>query len=143
MEESNLRNVAPETNALATMGSCYQSLFGPKTVSPRCHRFVFFFWGRKVRKRLGKAKSEIRPRSIPKSDWGLVRAWRVQCLVRACCGPGAGLARAWQSWVGHRIVASILLWAQDCFTQSCRHSRIAGLEPFLPKHSLVMEPALL
>ena len=76
-----------------------------------------------MRKRLEKAQSEIRPRSIPKSDWGLVRAWCAQCLVRACCGPGAGLVRAWQSWVGHRIVASIL-WAQDCFTNPVA-SRIA------------------
>ena len=55
-----------------TMGSRYQSLFGPKTVSPLRHRSL---WGRKVRSWLGKAKSEIRPRSIPKSDWGLARAW--------------------------------------------------------------------
>ena len=73
-------------------------------MSPLCHHSL---WGRKARKRLGKAKSEIRPRSIPKSDWGLVRAW---------CGPGAGLA--------------ILGWAQDCPSQSCCgqsccHSRIA------------------
>ena len=41
------------------MGSRYLSktaLFGPKTVSPRCHRFVTaLFWGRKVRN--GKASS--------------------------------------------------------------------------------------
>ena len=69
-------------------------------------RFVTaLFWGRKVRKRLGKAKSEIRPRSIPKSDWGLVRAW--------------------QSCVGHRIAASILRWQQDCPSHSCATHRIA------------------
>ena len=42
-----------------TMGSRYLSktaLFAPKTVSPRCHRFVTaLFWGRKVRN--GKASS--------------------------------------------------------------------------------------
>ena len=64
------------------MGSHYQSqtaLFGPKTVSPRCHRLVTALFGAEKCEKLGKAKLEIRPRSIPKSDWGLVRAW---------CGPG-------------------------------------------------------
>ena len=42
-------------------------------MSPLRHRSLS---GRKVRKRLGKAKSEIRPRSRPKSDWGLVRVLR-------------------------------------------------------------------
>ena len=105
-------------------------------MSPLRHRSL---WGRKVRKRLGKAKSEIRPRSRPNSDWGLARAWRgpgagvarAWCgpsagLVRAWCGPGAGLARA---WCGPGAGLAILLWAQDCFTQSCCGRRIASLNP--------------
>ena len=71
------------------------------------------------------------------------------------CGPGAGLVRAWQSWVGHRIAASILRG----MPQSCAGNRIASA---IPSHtqdcpgalpaalawsrsclSLVMEPALL
>ena len=49
------------------MGSRYLSktaLFAPKTVSPRCHRFVTaLFWGRKVRKSLEKRsrKSDLAP----------------------------------------------------------------------------------
>ena len=50
-------------------------------------------------------------------------------LVRAWCGPGAGLARAWRGpgnpGLGAGSPQSILLRAQDCLTQSCRHSRIA------------------
>ena len=61
-------------------------------MSPLRHRSL---WGRKVRKRLGKAKSEIRP-PRPKLDWGLVWAWcGPGAGLRAWCGPGAGLVRAW------------------------------------------------
>ena len=56
--ETSLRRATQRLNHL-TMGSRYLSktaLFGPKTVSPRCHRFVTaLFWGRKVRN--GKTSS--------------------------------------------------------------------------------------
>ena len=61
-----------------------------------CHRLYrlspFFFWGRKVRKRLGKAKSEsvLGPgRSRIGPGAGLVRPGA------GLVGPGAGLVRAW------------------------------------------------
>ena len=73
-------------------------------------------------------KSDLAPHRSRIGAWcgpgaGLVRAW---------CGPGAGLVRAWcgpgagaNPGLGAGLPQSILLWAQDCFTQSCRHSRIA------------------
>ena len=100
------------------IGSCYR----PKTAlfvtasSP----------GRKVRKRLGKARPALRLRSE--------RAW---------CGPGnpgLGTGLQLQSCCGHRIASAIP--APHTGLPRCTTSS-SGLEPFLPEHSLVMEPALL
>ena len=109
-EESNLRNVATERPKPSPMGSRYLSktaLFGPKTVindvtasSP--------LGPKSAQKGLdGKARplfTEVGnpPRSIPKSDWGLVRAW---------CGSG-----------NPALGTGLLL-------QSCRQPRIALLNP--------------
>ena len=60
-----------------------------------------------------------------KSDLDRHRSRISNCLVRPWCGPGAGLVRAWQSCVGHRIAASILRWQQHCFSHSCATHRIA------------------
>ena len=58
----------PEKRRIPARRACHR-------LSSLCHRSL---WGRKVRKRLGKAKPAPRLR--------LVRPW---------CGPGAGLVRAW------------------------------------------------
>ena len=105
------------------MGSRYLSktaLFGPKTVSLRCHRFVTALFG--PEKCLEK-QLRLGPGAQPGAAWcrpgaALVRAWcrPGAALVRAWCGPGAalrgpgcgpgcgpgaGLVRAWlRAWRG-------------------------------------------
>ena len=91
-EESNLRNVAPETDALAM--SPWALVTSPKrrfSAQKRSHRNVTasspLSWGPK------SALCGFGPRAKilgPGVGAGLVRAWRA-----AWRGPGAGLPRAW------------------------------------------------
>ena len=92
-EESNVRNVAPETNALAMSPWALSSQNGAF-----CHRFV----------RAKLFSTEVGNPTSLHTEVGL--------------GPWS---RAWQSWVGHRIAASILRWQQDCPSHSCATHRIA------------------
>ena len=126
------------------MGSRYLSktaLFWPKNgLSPRCHRFVTaFFWGRKVRKRLGKAPTSLQAKVGLEPGAGLVWAWfgPGAGLVRAWCGPGAGLVRAWcgpgaglvRAWCGPGAGLAILCRAQDCCLNPAAATEL--LRPFL------------
>ena len=94
---------------------------------------------------IGSGKARPAPRL--RSEQGRLRGFGLRAelfsteLARAWCGPGAGLAillstgMQLQSCCGHRI-ASFLHHTQDC-----PGALPSGLEPFLPEHSLVMEPA--
>ena len=109
-EESNLRNVAPETNAQAMSPWALSSQNGALSL-----------WGQKVRKRLGKARPAPRLRSRLRSKSRTFLSTEVGNLaphrsrIGAWCGRGAGLA--------------ILRWAQEC----CLNPALAtGLpQPFL------------
>ena len=81
----------------------------PPSVSPLRHRSLL---GRKVRKRLGKAK----PAPRFQSGFALVRPW---------CGPAVNPG------VATGLPHSILAWAQDCPCQSCCGNRIASPNPAL------------
>ena len=142
----------PEKRRIPARRACHRLSPLRHRLSPLRHRSL---WGRKVRKRLGKAKPAprlrsdfalarawcrpgaglawCRPGARLRAWWcgpgaGLVRAWRG--LVRVWCGSGAGLVRAWlRGWCGPGAGLAILLWAQDC----CLNPAVAtGLfRPFL------------
>ena len=100
--ETSLRRPTPKPCHHGLLLPVPNGAFRPKNgltaMSPLRHRSL---WGQKVRKRLGKAKSEIRPRSIPKLDWGLVRAWRRPG------NPALGTGMLPQSCAGNRIASAI------------------------------------
>ena len=116
----------PEKRRIPARRACHRLSPLRHRLSPLRHRFL---WGRKVRKRLGKAKPALRLRSnfALARAWcgpGVVQAWCAPAglVVRAWCGPGCGAGAAWCG-PGNPVVGTGLL------PQSCCGNRIVPAIP--------------
>ena len=130
--------MSPVSNTSARRGTGEES--NAKTVSPQCHRFVTALFGaEKCAKGLEKRgrlhgfglsepsppKSEIRPRSTPKLFCIIEGYFPSIHWKRGPTRPPGAQDCPVNPVLGAGLPQSILSGAQDCFTQSCRHSRIA------------------